>query len=230
MKREHYNDDQNRFISEMFEEDRKALLPLPQTPFETSGYTTARTDKYGKFTLDNGKHRYSASPAFCEESVRLRITSSEVIVMDRELKEITHHRRLYGDERESMDWLPYLKYIARKPRSLKNSGIYAMMPESMQIYMDKCEGSDRGKTLKILAELTERSGFDSAINTVNEAIKYNATDPDSLENLYRRTYADVPLLPPLDNKCDIALAAFTFMSDSLSMYDAVLKKGGASNG
>ena len=230
MKREHYNDDQNRLISEMFEEDKKALLPLTQTPFETSGYTTARTDKYGKFTLDNGKHRYSASPAFCEESVRLRITSSEVIVMDKELKEITRHRRLYGDEKESMDWIPYLKYIARKPRSLKNSGIYAMMPESMQIYMDKCEGASKGKTLKILAELTERSGFDSAINTVNEAIKYNATDPDSLENLYRRTYADVPLLPPLDNKCDIALAAFTFMNDSLSMYDAVLKKGGASNG
>ena len=29
-------------------------------------------------------------------------------------------------------WIPYLSYIARKPRSLKNSGIYAMMPESMQ--------------------------------------------------------------------------------------------------
>ena len=48
-------------------------LPLPSIPFDTSLYTTARTDKYGRFTLDAGKHRYSASPALCEETVRLHI-------------------------------------------------------------------------------------------------------------------------------------------------------------
>lgn len=230
MQREHYEDDQNRYISELFEEDKNALLPLPQIPFETSGYITATTDKYGKFTLDKGKHKYSASPAFCEETIRIRLTSSEVIVLDKELHEVTRHRRLYGDEKESMDWLPYLKYIARKPRSLKSTGIYEMMPEEMQMYMDSCEGSDKGRTLKLLAELTERSGFDSAVNTINEAIKYNANDPDSLESLYRRTYSDVPLLPPLNNKCDITLAPLILLGDSLSKYDALFKKGGVANG
>ena len=52
-----------------------------------------------------GKHRYSASPAFCEETVRLHITSAEVIVMDSDLHEVVRHRRLYGDEHESMDWI-----------------------------------------------------------------------------------------------------------------------------
>ncbi len=119
MEREHYDDDENRFISELFEEDKRALLPLPSVAFDTALYSTARTDKYGKFTIDNGRHRYSASPAFCKDTVRLQITSSEVIVMDSSLHEIVRHRRLYGDEFESMDWLPYLKYIARKPRSLR---------------------------------------------------------------------------------------------------------------
>ena len=58
--------------------------------------------------------------------------------------------------------------------------------------MDSCESKDRGRILKVLAELTERTGFTSAVNTVNEAVRMNATDPDSLETLYRRTYADVP--------------------------------------
>ena len=145
MKREHYEDDGKRFISEIFAEDKKALLPIPNVRFNTSQYTTARTDKYGKFTLDNGKHRYSASPAFCEDTVHLMLTSSEVVVMDSDLHEIVRHRRLYGSESESMDWIPYLKYIAKKPRSLKNSGIYGMMPEPMQVYLDSCESSDRGK-------------------------------------------------------------------------------------
>lgn len=230
MEREHYEDKDNRFISELFEADRKALIPLPSVAFDTAFYTTARTDKYGKFTFDNGKHRYSASPAFSEETIRLRVTSSEVVVMDSSLHEIVRHRRLYGEDFESMDWIPYLKYIARKPRSLKNSGIYSMMPEAMQIYMDSCENSDRGKVLKVLAELTERSGFTSALNTVDEAIRFRATDSDSLRSLYRRTYAEVPLLPPLERSSGIPSQKVIPFRNDLAELDAALRKGGAVHG
>ena len=191
---------------------------------------TARTDKYGKFTLDVGKHRYSASPDFCEETVRLRLTSSEVIVMDSDLHEIVRHRRLYGDERESMDWVPYLRYIARKPRSLRNSGIYGMMPEPMRIYIDGCESSEREKILKVLAELTERGGFGSTLNTVNEEIRYQAMDPDSLQNLYRRTYMDVPPLPPIKVQEGIPAVKVIHFPDDLAELDAALRKGGVVNG
>lgn len=229
MEREHYNDDDDRFISELFQKDKAALLPLPSVPFDTSLYTTARTNKYGKFTLDKGKHRYSSSPDFCEETVRLHITSSEVIVMDSDLHEVVRHRRLYGDEYESMDWIPYLRYIARKPRSLKNSGVYSMLPEPMQIYMDSSESKDRGKILKILAELTESSGFESAVNTVNTAISHKASDPDSLLNLYRRIYMDVPPLPPLKSADTIPEMEKSLFSTDLTALDAILKKGGSSD-
>jgi transposase len=230
MQREHYDDDDNRFISELFQEDKARLLPLPSTPFDTALYTTANTDKYGKFTLDGGKHRYSASPAFCETCVNLKLTSSEVVVMDKNMHDIVRHKRLYGDEHERMDWLPYLTYIARKPRSLRNSGIYDMMPQTMQIYMDNCESKERGRVLKTLAELTERTGFSSAVNTVSEAIRLNATDPDSLQNLYRRTYADVPPLPPLEQNDSLPAQKVIPFRNDLKQLDAALMKGGASNG
>ena len=149
--------------------------------------------------------------------------------MDSDLHEVVRHRRLYGDEHESMDWIPYLRYIARKPRSLKNSGIYTMMPDSMQMCMDSCESKDRGKILKILAELTERSGFESAVNTVNTAIAHKASDPDSLLNLYRRTYMDVPPLPPLGHKDMIPQMKVIMFPADLGALDAVLTRGGASN-
>ncbi len=229
MEREHYDDEHERYISQLFVEDKKAFLPLPRVPFDTALYTSARTDKYGRFTLENGKHRYSASPAFCEDIVRLRITSTEVIVMDTDLHEIVRHRRLYK-EYESMDWLPYLKYIARKLRSLKNSGIYAMMPESMQIYMDSCQSKDCGQILKVLAELTERSGFSSALATVDEAIRSRATDSDSLRSLYRRTYAAVPLLPPLEKQSGIPAQKIIPLHNDLTLLDTALMRGGVSNG
>ncbi len=230
MEREHYDDEDDSFISELFLKDKAALIPLPSVQFDTSLYTTARTDKYGKFTLDAGKHRYSASPAFCEETVRLHITSSEVIVMDSDLHEVVRHRRLYGDEHESMDWIPYLRYIARKPRSLKNSGIYDMMPKPMQMYMDACESKERSKVLKVLAELTERGGFESALTVVNKAIEHQAKDPDSLMSLYRRTYMDVPPLPPIEFSGAFPRTKVIAFPSDLGALDAILTRGGASNG
>ena len=146
------------------------------------------------------------------------------------MHEVVRHKRLYGDEHERMDWLPYLTYIARKPRSLRNSGIYDMMPQTMQIYMDNCESRERGRILKVLAELTERTGFASAVKTVDEAVRLNATDPDSLQSLYRRTYAEVPLLPPLENKALLPQQKVIPFRNDLKMLDAALRKGGASNG
>lgn len=230
MQREHYDDDSGRFISELFEEDRARLLQLPSVPFDTALYATARTDKYGKFTLDAGKHRYSASPVFSETTVNLKITSKTVTVMDSNMRTIVTHRRLYGEDHERMDWIPYLSFIAKRPRSLRNSGIYEMMPASMQMYLDKCEHQDRGRALKVLAELTERSGFESAINTVDEAIRYNATDPDSLTSLYRRTYSDVPVLPPLGTHAGLPEQKVIPFRNDLAVLDAALSKGGASNG
>ena len=203
MQREHYDDNEVRFISELFEEDKARLLPLPSVPFDTALYTTATTDKYGKFTLDAGKHRYSASPAFCDSIVNLKVTSAAVIVMDADMHEVVRHKRLYGDDHGS---------------------------QSMQIYMDNCENKERGRVLKVLTELTERTGFASAVNTVDEAVRLNATDPDSLQSLYRRAFADVPLLPPLENKALLPQQKVIPFRNDLEMLDAALKKGGASNG
>ncbi len=228
MLREHY--DNGCQISELFQEDKAALLPLPSVRFDTSGYGSAVTDKYGKFTLDKGKHRYSSSPAFCEKAVQYQLTSSEVIVMDQNLHEVVRHKRLYGeDEKESMNWIPYLKDISRKPRSLRNSGIYEMMPENMRRFMDTCDSADRGKVLKALSELTDRTGFDSALRTVEEAINLQVSDSESLKSLYRRLYADVPALQPLESSADIPLGKIIPLHNDFSAYDAALK-GGARHG
>ena len=225
--RGHYRHE-DKTIKDLFGEDMNALLPLPVTRFDCARYETVPTDKWGRFTLDDGKHEYSASPECADGTVWLKITSDKVHVMDMDHKLITTHKRLYGDHAQSvMDWIPYLTEISRKPRSLFNTGIFFMMPESMQDYMKKCSSSDRSKVLKILAEQTKRTGFDSALNTVKQALAYQATDPDSLQNLYRRLYSDVPLLPPLPSQDGVP--EIIQMPVDLSAYDAALK-GGVANG
>ncbi len=222
MLRDHY--DKGKPIDTLYQEDRKALLPLPSVRFDTAGYGSAVTDKYGRFTLDKGKHRYSASPAYCEKTIQYKLTSGEVVVMDQDMHEIVRHRRLYSDkETERMDWLPYLKYIAKKPRSLRNSGIYDLMPETMRKFMDSCENAERGQILKTLSELTDRTGFDSALHTVDEAIRLQARDADSLKNLYRRIYSDVPVLPTLPQSFNTPLGKIITPRNDMSAYDMALK-------
>ncbi len=224
--REHYRYDDGTTISDLFEADKKALLPLPEYEFDLSGIKTARTNGWGKFTLDDGKHEYSVSPKHTNTVVTIRLTSSTVTVLDDDFHEIVTHKRLYGDHKqESMDWIPYLSYVSHHPRSLMNTGIFDMMPDGMQKYLLLCENSERGKILKVINELTIRTGFDSAVKTVDQALKYQAKDPDSLQNLYRSLYSDVPQLPPM--KTPDSIPRIGQMPAKLEDYDDLLKGGGA---
>lgn len=227
MDRDHYHYDQT--ILERYDEDRRALLPLPDIRFDPARFETVVTDKWGRFTLESGKHEYSVSPDHACTTVMISVTASKVIVMDMKHNPIVTHRRLYGDNKQSsMEWLPYLNAISRKPRSLYNSGIFDMMPDRLQQYMRSCGSTDRGRILKVLAELTEHTGFDSALQTVEQALIYNANDPDSLKSLYRRLYADVPELPPMPRQKGIPDIAQ--MPTNLISYDRLLRKGGISHG
>lgn len=224
MDRDHYC--KGSRISELFENDRDSFLPVPEIPFDLS--TTLygiRTDSYGMFTLEKGKHKYSASPRHANGIINVRLTSSTVTVLDKADHEIVMHRRLYGDDTQpQMDWIPYLDYISRHPRSLKNTGIYAMMPEQMQHFLSNCSGEDKRDVLRILSELTERTGFDSALQTVDKAIQYRASDPDSLRSLYSSIYSDIPALPPITGN-DLIPQVRT-IPVRLSDYDELLRKRG----
>ena len=70
-------------------------------------------------------------------------------------------------------------------------------------------------------------GGRSAINTINQALCHGASDADSLRNLYRRIYADVPELPPMPLGSEIPSVGQ--MTTNLVSYDVLLKKGGAAN-
>ena len=216
-------------ISELFEADKDALIPLPTIWFDTSRLITGlKTDGYGRFTLENGKHEYSSAPKYALATVNVRLSSTFVTVLDNDYREIVTHRRLYGDERQtSMEWVPYLEYVSRHPRSLKNTGIYAMMPAAMQSYLNNCDGNQKKDILQILSELTDLTGFESAVQTVEQAIRYEAHDPDSLKSLHSSLFSDIPQIPPLDT--GDMIPALDPMPVHLEDYDRFLKGGGDLN-
>ena len=108
-------------------------------------------------------------------------------MLDERQKEIVSHPRLYGSEKqESMNWIPYLNQIAKSPGALKYTGIYPLLPEPLQQYLEKSIPGEKRKILNLVAKLTEESSFDNAIAAVSRAASYPACDVDSLLSVYRR--------------------------------------------
>jgi len=97
-----------------------------------------------------------------------------------------------------MGWVPSLEQLSRRPRAVKYSGIYSMLPDVVQEYIAKGKTSDASNIVKMLAGLTKRTSFESATATVAQAVSCNAFDADSLTALHRRLFMGIPELPPLD--------------------------------
>ncbi|NLK38177.1 MAG: IS21 family transposase [Epulopiscium sp.] len=195
-KREHYRKEGT--IEELYKDDAAALLKLPEAAFDTSKYITVKTNGYGKFLLNKGLHEYSVAPKYANEYVLVKLTAFHVIVLDESYREIVCHDRLYGDHKQqSMNWLPYLNQLARRPGALKYTGIYQMLPQPVKEYMENLSKQDKGKVLTAIADLTQKSSFEKAVETISIALSYGVIDVDSLINLHSRLHEKILQLEPV---------------------------------
>jgi len=222
-KRKHYRKD--RTIEELYKDDAAALLELPRVAFDTSKYVTVKTNGFGKFLLNNGLHEYSASPKYANGYVLVKLTAFHVIVLDESYREIVRHDRLYGDHnQQSMQWLPYLNQLARCPGALKYTGIYQMLPQPVKEYMEILSKQDKGKVLRAIANLTEKSSFEKAVETVSTALSYGTTDLDSLINLHNRLHEKVLQLELV--RLPEHIPQLKRYEPNLTAYDKSLEKAG----
>jgi hypothetical protein len=76
----------------------------------------------------------------------------------------------------------------------------------------------------VIASLTENSGFESAVETVESALKYDATDVDSLVNLHRHIHGNVVELEPIRLSANIP--ELVRVAPDLAAYDTTLEKAG----
>lgn len=221
--REHYRKDGTH--EDLYHEDHQALLKLPTEPFETCKYMTVKTNGYARFYLNNGLHEYSVAPKFANTRVLVRITAFEIIPLDENHREIVKHERFYGSyKQQSMKWLPYLTQLSKCPGALKYTGIYQMLPDPIKEYLEKCTKSEKGKVLMAIASLSEKSGFEKALATVNSALEYEAVDPDSLLTLHKRLHGKVVQLDPI--RLPDQVPQVEIYKPNLLDYDKRLKMAG----
>lgn len=216
--RTHYKLEKN--ISDLHEEDKSHLLPLPTVEFDCSRYEMVKVDAYGKFRLQV-HHTYSASPKHAGSRILVKITANHVIPMDESHRPITIHSRLYGSSKqEKMNWIPYLTAISRAPGALKYSGIYRMLPDPIQTYLDTLSKKEQGGVLKVIAQLSEKDGFEVAVKSVSEAVVRGVQDIDSLVTLH--SYLHQPLTPEKMDLATMSLPKLPIFNFAASEYDGML--------
>lgn len=221
--REHYRKEGT--IEDLHRQDKQALLELPSTAFEACKYMSVRTNGYGRVYFNSGLHEYSVAPKYANCQVLIKITAFDVIILDECHREIVRHSRMYGDyKQQSMQWLPYLAQLSRCPGALKYTGIYQMLPEPIQHYLEKCNKREKGKVLAAIASLTKTSDFAKAVETVGAALSYEATDVDSLVNLHNRLHGKVLQLEPV--KLPNHIPHLDKYIPNLAAYDVGLMKVG----
>ena len=166
-------------ISELFCDDRAALFPLPPRPFDVCRYSWEQADGYGKVTLD-GRHRYSTCPEFARQKVLLGIRAHSIDVLDKSGRVIMTHPRSFGSRRtDTVDHRTSLEVLMRNVGAWPNSGLRETAPEAIRDELDRQPRAQRKKSLKMLAGLSERFGFDVAISAMEEAVcrdRLNASD------------------------------------------------------
>ncbi|KDR95711.1 hypothetical protein SAMN02745945_03037 [Peptoclostridium litorale DSM 5388] len=132
---------------------------IPNKTFDVGRIINVKANKYGKVEFET--NIYSTSPAYSDEQLILRVTANKVIVMNKEFKEIIIHKRIYGKNKESMRWHPYLKTLAKRPNAIKYTDFYNILPDIWKNYIEKQDTDGKKGAIKALDKMIEEGNSES---------------------------------------------------------------------
>jgi len=127
---------------------------------------------------------YSSSPEYAHREVWIKAGAYTVEIRDADYHTIVIHPRLYGREKESMNWGLYLDLIAQRPKALKYTGFFDQLPLTLQDYFTECDHKAKKSTLKMLAGMIRKSGMEVSITVLEEILHQGIKDPDSIWTYY----------------------------------------------
>lgn len=220
MEREHYKG--IGLIKDLFQEDKKAFFKLPQIPYEVYKYEFAKADNYGKIKFDS--KFYSSSPNMSNKQIMIKAGAHDIELLDSDSNLIVKHKRLYGEQKESMIWIPYLELMSKRPTALKYTGFFNQLPATLKTFLSSCDYDCKKRTLKTIVDMTMDSDIDRAMNAFEEGIKCGARDADGIWATYCRLNSGSFL--EVDISLPNTVPTLKKYSPDITEYDQLISKGG----
>jgi hypothetical protein len=220
MNRIHYK--KRKLISELFKEDILALKMLPNNPFDVFKLQKATADKYGKVKYD--KKLYSTVPAFAQREVWLKARANEIEILDEKYNLIQAHKRLYGEQRESMKWAPYIELMAKRPNSFMFTGFFKELPQTIKNYFEQLEYQEKKMVLAIFNRMVTDTDIDTAITAFSLALEEGCKDTDSIWSMFYTLTTQPVIAKDLEIK-DSKIPNIIPFDINMKKYDALMKGG-----
>jgi len=220
MNRIHYK--KNKVISELFKEDILALKMLPNKPFDVFKLQKATADKYGKVKYD--KKLYSTAPAFAQREVWVKARANGIEILDEKYNRIQAHKRLYGEQKESMNWTPYIELIAKRPKSFMFTGFFKELPQTIKRYFEQLEYQEKKVALTTFNKMITNTDIETAITAFSLALEEGCKDVDSIWSMFY-TLTTQPVIAKDLELNDSKIPNIIPFNINMKNYDYLMKGG-----
>jgi hypothetical protein len=220
MYRQHYRG--IGLIKELFSEDKIEFFRLPEVAFDVYRHEFAKADNYGKIKFET--KTYSTSPSMAGTQVVIKAGAYDLEILDCDYKLIVKHNRLYGEQKESMIWIPYLELMAKRPTALKYTGLFSQLPLTLKTFLEDCDYELKKQTLRVFARMAQDTNMDRALDALEEGIRCGVRDADGLWATYCRLTSGS--LPEVDISLPNSVPRLDTYSPDITAYDQLIAIGG----
>jgi transposase len=140
-------------VAELFEAERRQLLPLPAVPYEAALVKTLKVDHFSTIGIDG--NRYSVPVGHTGHHVTAKLSAFRLEAFSRG-ERIACHSRCFDKKRTIYELSHYIPLLEKKPRSVTNAAPVAELeiPPELRELAARTEDPDRAM-VRILKLCTE---------------------------------------------------------------------------
>ncbi|MGG1573153.1 IS21 family transposase [Fictibacillus sp. NRS-1165] len=178
--RNHYQKEE--LIAKLYMADQEQFLQLPAKEFDCVRYEEVKADKYGYVRIEN--KIYSSSPRFAKQKVLAKISYNQVALLTDDFNLIVSHERLYGEQKQSVKWQPYLSLMAKRPMAIKYTGFYEQLPKEWQTYLEQCTVHEKQQALQLLSVFLKEHDFQTPTEALRLASERGHPSVDSIKQIF----------------------------------------------
>jgi len=168
-------------IKELWEQEQRYLLALPDYEYNIFRYEAVSINKYGYVTVDTNK--YGVSPELSGQTAQVKIYYDKVgIYYDHTL--LKTYARSYGKNEEVMDWKQYIGTLCKKPGAAPHTRFFDQLPKLWQEHLKNSEGKERKTALMLLMEIVNDGNEALCDEALTLAGECGRRDTDSIRQCY----------------------------------------------
>ncbi len=137
-------------VNALFEEERSALLSVPQTRFRNVRTRSGKVDKYATVTVDH--NRYSVPTAYVGFTVQIVLSVAQIQVYYQQ-KALASHERVYGKNKWVLCAWHYLELLRQRPQAFDSARPITQWreawPPSLELLLERfCQHQGRSRGVK----------------------------------------------------------------------------------